>query len=227
VKELSNQQEDFWKYFAEIENALSKKCGKKVFLSPLDWGLIENWQKRGVPLHVILKSINSSDKELSRRKKLNSLRYFRNKIEEEFSLWLKQNVGKTNTATNELTLEKDLPIYLDEKINLVNSAIAESNNELIRKVLVEAVKKLQNLKQANSLRFVEEELEKLEKEINKALLTHTDKHIIQKHMQKVERQMFRYKLRMDEKTYAQNCQLMLLKLLRKELKIPRLGLFDL
>jgi hypothetical protein len=180
-----------------------------------------------VPLHVILKSINSSDKELSRRKKLNSLRYFRNKIEEEFSLWLKQNVGKTNTATNELTLEKDLPIYLDEKINLVNSAIAESNNELIRKVLVEAVKKLQNLKQANSLRFVEEELEKLEKEINKALLTHTDKHIIQKHMQKVEKQMFRYKLRMDEKTYEQNCQLMLLKLLRKELKIPRLGLFDL
>ncbi len=230
VKTSLVEQSDFWKYFSEIENALSKKCGRKVFLSPLDWGLIEAWQKRGVPLHIILKSIDSLDVTHNHNRKLNSLRYFREKIEEEFSFWLKQKAGRKDgpklPVTDVPALEKNLEAYLEEKIRLLNLAI-EVNNGQITKILRKAIKKLQNLKQSTELGFVEIELEKLEKEINKALLTSVDTKILERCNREVEKQMSKYKLRTDEKTYRRNCELMLLKLLRKEFNIPHLGLFDL
>jgi len=230
VKTSLVEQSDFWKYFSEIENALSKKCGRKVFLSPLDWGLIEAWQKRGVPLHIILKSIDSLDVTHNHNRKLNSLRYFREKIEEEFSFWLKQKAGRKDgpklPVTDVPALEKNLEAYLEEKIRLLNLAI-EVNNGQITKILRKAIKKLQNLKQSTELGFVEIELEKLEKEINKALLTSVDTKVLKRCNREVEKQMSKYKFRTDEKTYRRNCELMLLKLLRKEFNIPHLGLFDL
>lgn len=230
VKNSSGRQSDFWNYFSEIENALSKKCGRKIFLSPLDWGLIEAWQKRGVPLHIILKIIDSLDVTHNHKRKLNSLRYFRGKIEEEFSFWLKQKAGRKDepilSVTDSPAIEKNLEAYLEQKIRLLNLAI-ETNKEEITKILRKAVKKLQSLKQSTELSFVEIELERLEKEINKALLTNADTKILERCNQEVEKQMSKYKFRIDEKTYRRNCELMLLKLLRKEFNIPHLGLFDL
>jgi molecular chaperone DnaK (HSP70) len=235
VKKTSSGKSDetaFWKYFSEIESALSKKCGRKIFLSPLDWGLIESWQKRGVPLHIILKAIDSFDTAGNHKRKLNSLRIFRNKIESEFSFWLKRSVGKHDKNepivskpldANSLASEKQA--HLQEKIDLLNSAITV-NNEQIGKALSKTIAQLENLKQFNDFEALEVELEKLEKEINKALLTYADSETLEKLKREVEKQMSRYKFRTDEKTFKRNCELMLLKLLRKHYNIPHLGLFD-
>ena len=50
---------NYYNYFTEIEDTFIRRRGKNLFLSPLDWALIEVWQDRGIPLHIVIRSIES------------------------------------------------------------------------------------------------------------------------------------------------------------------------
>ena len=55
------QQQDSWNYFnyfTEIEEYFWKKRGAHLLVSPLDWAIMETWQKAGVPLEAVLKGID-------------------------------------------------------------------------------------------------------------------------------------------------------------------------
>src|SRR5579863_7116614 len=51
---------NYFNYFTEIEEYFWKKRGAHLLVSPLDWAIMETWQKAGVPLEAVLKGIDKA-----------------------------------------------------------------------------------------------------------------------------------------------------------------------
>lgn len=49
---------NYFNYFTEIEEHFWRKRGAHVLVSPLDWAIVETWQKAGIPLHAVLRGID-------------------------------------------------------------------------------------------------------------------------------------------------------------------------
>src|SRR4030088_2375201 len=49
---------NYFNYFTEIEEYFWKKRGAHLLVSPLDWAIMETWQRAGVPLEAVLKGID-------------------------------------------------------------------------------------------------------------------------------------------------------------------------
>lgn len=50
--------ENYFNYFTEIEEHFWQKRGAHLLVSPLDWAIVETWQKAGIPLSAVLKGID-------------------------------------------------------------------------------------------------------------------------------------------------------------------------
>ena len=51
---------NYFNYFTEIEDAFVRRRGKHLLLSPMDWALMDSWKQMGVPLHVVLRGIETA-----------------------------------------------------------------------------------------------------------------------------------------------------------------------
>jgi len=49
---------NYFTYFTEIEEYFWRKRGAHLLVSPLDWAIVETWQKAGIPIHAVLKGID-------------------------------------------------------------------------------------------------------------------------------------------------------------------------
>ncbi|MBZ5695286.1 MAG: hypothetical protein LAN36_07980 [Acidobacteriia bacterium] len=49
---------NYFNYFTEIEEHFWRKRGAHLLVSPLDWAIVETWQKAGIPLAAVLKGID-------------------------------------------------------------------------------------------------------------------------------------------------------------------------
>ncbi len=49
---------NYFNYFTEIEEYFWRKRGAHLLVSPLDWAILETWQKAGIPLPAVLKGID-------------------------------------------------------------------------------------------------------------------------------------------------------------------------
>jgi hypothetical protein len=66
------QPQDSWNYFnyfTEIEEYFWKKRGAHLLVSPLDWAIMETWQKAGVPLEAVLKGIDRAADSYARSRR--------------------------------------------------------------------------------------------------------------------------------------------------------------
>jgi hypothetical protein len=95
---------NYFNYFTEIEEEFVKRRGSHMLVSPLDWTLIETWKRRGIPLHIVLRGINSSfdgyEQRLNRGRKVNSLFFCQQEVEALFQEYVESRVGATNGAGN-------------------------------------------------------------------------------------------------------------------------------
>src|SRR5271169_6883270 len=60
---------NYFNYFTEIENYFWKKRGAHLLVSPLDWAIMETWQKAGVPLEAALKGIDKAFESYKRSRR--------------------------------------------------------------------------------------------------------------------------------------------------------------
>src|SRR6201995_4889843 len=73
---------NYFNYFTEIEEYFWRKRGAHLLVSPLDWAIVETWQKAGVPLEAALKGIDRAFESWARSRRaaggrqLKSLAYF-------------------------------------------------------------------------------------------------------------------------------------------------------
>jgi hypothetical protein len=91
---------NYFNYFTEVENEFVKRRGKHLLVSPLDWSLIEVWKQRGIPLHIVLRGINTSfdgyDKRLRRGRKVNTLFFCQQEVEALFLEYCDARVGSND-----------------------------------------------------------------------------------------------------------------------------------
>ncbi len=60
---------NYFNYFTEIEEYFWKKRGAHVLVSPLDWAIMETWQKAGIPLDAALKGIDRAFESYQRSRR--------------------------------------------------------------------------------------------------------------------------------------------------------------
>lgn len=93
-------------YLSEIENAFSRGRGKFSRLNPLDWNLAQSWEDAGVPLRIVLRAMGDVFTKFNAQNRsgnINSLSYFKQEVEKQYTEWLKSQVGKN--------LEETMPSY--------------------------------------------------------------------------------------------------------------------
>jgi hypothetical protein len=60
---------NYFNYFTEIEEYFWRKRGAHLLVSPLDWAIVETWQKSGIPLPAVLKGIDRAFESYSRSRR--------------------------------------------------------------------------------------------------------------------------------------------------------------
>src|SRR5215475_693530 len=60
---------NYFNYFTEIEEYFWKKRGAHLLVSPLDWAIMETWQKAGVPIEAVLKGIDRAFESYQRSRR--------------------------------------------------------------------------------------------------------------------------------------------------------------
>ncbi len=60
---------NYFNYFTEIEEYFWKKRGAHLLVSPLDWAIVETWQKAGIPLEAVLKGIDRAFESYQRSRR--------------------------------------------------------------------------------------------------------------------------------------------------------------
>lgn len=55
---MAQDFDNYFNYFTEVEEYFTRKRGRNILVSPLDWCLIELWQDNGIPLNVVLRGID-------------------------------------------------------------------------------------------------------------------------------------------------------------------------
>ncbi len=60
---------NYFNYFTEIEEYFWRKRGAHLLVSPLDWAIVETWQKAGIPLSAVLKGIDRAFESYARSRR--------------------------------------------------------------------------------------------------------------------------------------------------------------
>lgn len=214
---------NYYNYFTEIEETFVRRRGKHLLLSPIDWAMIEGWQDRGVPLHIVIRAIESVfdgyDKNPGPRS-IKGLLYCREEVEAQFKEWTEMQAGKTK---EESPVEFP-PERIIEHIEDVIAQLQRSENPELHEDIERAVERLRKLaaEHSNDLQTADHALSDIENFLEHALLTKLDVSAIE---DEVASQLKPYKSQMETDAYNQTSRVMILKRLREEEGVPRLSLF--
>lgn len=219
---------NYFNYFSEIEETFIRRRGKNLFLSPLDWALIETWQEREVPLHIVLRGIekvfDSYDAKPKKNRTIKSLMYCREEIEAQFEEWLESQVGKSEVEEIEessIFSREAIAEHLDNVSAGIENAKSKAENDL-EESLERVLHRLDELKTTfTDAESLENDLTNLEKLIDETLLKNVNPSL----KSETENQLRTYKKQMEAKVYQHTFELMLLKKLRESAEIPRISLF--
>jgi hypothetical protein len=236
---------NYYNYFTEIEETFVRRRGKNLLLSPLDWALIESWQEREVPLHIVLRGIervfDTIDKQPARKRSVKSLFYCKEEIEAQFAEWLESQVGKNSgqepvvsgqsetngdgagAAKDEMFSDAAIDAHLERVSADLAAAVRETSNADLREAFGRVLNRLEQLAgNYESAEKLEESLEKLDALIDEALLKQTETENLRSETAK---NLAGYRNKMETDVYQRTLDLMILKKLREQAKLPRLSLF--
>jgi len=115
---------NYFNYFTEIEEYFWKKRGAHLLVSPLDWAIMEAWQKAGVPLEAVLKGIDRAFESYDRSRRgagkpLKSLAYCTDAVLEAAEEHLEAAGQATVTKQgpqNELFSREELKKYFERNV---------------------------------------------------------------------------------------------------------------
>jgi hypothetical protein len=233
---------NYFNYFTEIEEHFWKKRGAHLLVSPLDWAIMETWQKAGVPLDAALKGIDRAFESYQRSRRgagkpLKSLAYCTDAVLEVAEERQEAAAGahSTNSATrkNEPFPRADLKAYIEK-----NAAQLEKGAERNAKSSPELCVMLKNSANSllSSLTLLETpgilDLEDLERrmsihddKVHAALLSHASEEMMLKIRREVDSQLSAYRRKMKAEQLALVEKQYLQKRLLDEYQLPRLSLY--
>jgi len=221
---------NYYNYFTEIEDTFIRRRGKNLFLSPIDWAMIESWQERQIPLHVVIRSIESVfdvyDRQSVQTRSIKTLLYCREEIEAQYAEWTRSQVGKSKGDDEENPDGPSLEAireHIGKSVGALRAIDAESLREDIDRAIARLTDLGENL--ASKPEAVDGMLADIEKILDRAMLTNWDASHLKVLKKEVASQLKAYKTEMQPDAYENAARLMLLKLLREASGMPRLGIY--
>jgi hypothetical protein len=220
---------NYYNYFTEIEDAFIRRRGKHLLLSPLDWALIEGWQERGVPLHIVLRAIETVfdgfEQKPNQNRTIKSLFYCREEVEAQYAEWTAAHVGshEENGSVDKQFSREQVAEHIQKAIETLCANEADGLREDFDRAVARLTELLENF--GDDLEYVDRTLYDVESFLDRAMLTNSDKQHLKEVQKEIKSQLKLYKDAMDADAYKNTFDLMLLKRLREDLGVPRLGLF--
>jgi hypothetical protein len=230
---------NYFNYFTEIEDAFVRRRGKHLFLSPLDWALMETWKQQGIPLHIVLRGVErsfDSYESRPRKRSVKTLLYCQEEVESQYAEWVEARVGvseQTDGAESEKTpftataIIEHLQRCQSELIRLARSRKEDD----LAEALARAAGLLQEIYDdvtGNAVldtRRLEDSLTGLERMLNEAMLAVISSAELDALKSGVKEQLKPYRSQMEAAVYVQTFDNLLLKRLREQFAVPRLSLF--
>lgn len=235
---------NYFNYFTEIEDAFVRRRGKHLFLSNLDWALMETWKSQGIPLHIVLRAVEKSfDSYESRPRKrsVKTLFYCQEEVEAQYAEWLESRVGSADNSTATEVDSDKTPFSFEaisehlQRSRQSLSALAETRKRHGEDDFSEALERAAALLAEIENDFVEspildtrkleDSLTGLERMLNDAMLSVVTPAALEESRKGVKEQLKRYRSHMEPAVYNQTFDNLLLKRLREQFTVPRLSLF--
>ena len=231
---------NYFNYFTEIEEYFWKKRGAHLLVSPLDWAIMETWQKAGVPLGAALKGIDSAfeSHQRSRRganKPLKSLAYCTDAVLDaaEEAQEAASGAPRSKPAKQESLQKEDLRAYIQKNARRLQKASerCKAAQPEVSALLLSVAASLQSstlLLDAPGhldLEDLERRLTILDDKLHAAVLSHASEELMLKIRREVDSQLAAYRRKMKAEQLALVEKQYLQKRLLDEYQLPRLSLF--
>jgi hypothetical protein len=232
---------NYFNYFTEIEDAFVRRRGKHLFLSPMDWALMETWKQQGIPLHIVLRGVEKSFDSFEarpRKRSVKSLLYCQEEVEAQYAEWVEAHVG-SSTDSDHVEPDADktpfsfaaVSQHLQRNRTALGDLAHSRNEDDLSEALARAAALLVEIE--NDLasgvpidtRKLEDSLTGLERMLNDAMLSVVDKDGLSQLKKEVKDQLKPYAAQMEAAAYKQTFDNLLLKRLREQFAVPRLSLF--
>jgi len=229
-----------------------RRRGKPMFISPMDWALVESWKNAGIPLHIVVRAINESfdayDSRTRKYRKVNSIFYCQQTVETMFAEYRQSQVGAPPPEATAETEKKQasstpytsafskevLKEFLQRSEHELKAAelfASEQNRQQIEDALQRARRRLLDLlKELDSAAAVNDEhlehdLDSIDRMLLKTINTSLDKEELLQIREEAEAQLKSHKKKMDKKIYERTVENFTARRLRELNRIPRLSLF--
>ena len=234
---------NYFSYFSEIEDTFIRRRGKHLWLSPIDWALMESWKERGVPLHVALRGIEHAfDSHAAKKHKrsVKTLLYCEEEVEAQYAEWLESRIGghdeaqkaEGEDADRESIFPRQAVLeHLGRSLDQLNQQRKKTGKEELGAVLSRAANLLSEIKDDYAstaqpdARKLEESLTGIERLLNGALRSSMSSEQSTEIEREIKEQLRPYRAHMEKAVYQQTFDNLLLKRLREQYGVPRLSLF--
>jgi len=235
---------NYFNYFTEIEEYFWQKRGAHLLVSPLDWAIVETWQKAGIPLSAVLKGIDRAFESYARSRRaaggrqLKSLSYCVDAVldaaEEE-----KETAAGTGPITTAAKKEEEtfsrevLRAFFnrnDERLSTAAAAVRAALPELASRV-DDARARLADLSPlvespgALDLEDLERRLTVIEEKLTAALTAGAPEEFLLDLRRDMDHQLAPYRRKMNSAQLAQLERQYMQKRLWERYNLPRLSLF--
>ena len=240
AKKETEHELNYFNYFTEIEDAFVRRRGKHLFLSPMDWALMETWKQQGIPLHIVLRGVEKSFDSYEarpRKRTVKTLLYCQEEVEAQYAEWVEAHVGSSPTTPEP---ESDKTPFsfaaITEHLQRGGNALSElaksrKQEDDLSEALRRAVGLLAEIEKdfasgaTLDTRKLEDSLTGLERMLNDSMLSVASSGTLDELKKGVKDQLKPYRAQMDAAVYKQTFENLLLKRLREQFAVPRLSLF--
>jgi hypothetical protein len=235
---------NYFNYFTEIEEYFWQKRGAHLLVSPLDWAIVETWQKAGIPLPAVLKGIDRAFENYARSRRaaggrqLKSLAYCVDAVldaaeeEKETAAGAGPRVVKKPSAEESFSREELRSFFRKnmERVSAAVSTVRATQQELASRLdetgsrLAEMLP-LIDAPGALDLEDLERRLTVLEEKIAAALTTNAPEEFMLEVRREMDQQLAPYRRKMTAAQLSQLERQYVQKRLWERYNLPRLSLF--
>jgi len=233
---------NYFNYFTEIEAYFWKKRGAHLLVSPLDWAIMEAWQKAGVPLDAVLKGIDSAFESYQRSRRganrpLKSLAYCSDAVLEAAEEQQEAAAGSApktpHAAPQQAFSREELKAYFTKNagaLKLAAGKSAQQQAELAGKLReiaesLEASAILLDSPGTLDLEDLERRLTVLDDKLHAVLTTYAAEEVMLGIRREVDGQLAIYRRKMKAEQLAMVEKQYVHKRLLEEFGLPRLSLY--
>jgi hypothetical protein len=234
---------NYFNYFTEIEEYFWRKRGAHLLVSPLDWAIVETWQRAGIPLEAVLRGIDSAFESYARSRRgagrpLKSLAYCVDAVLDAAAGEQETSTGtgpqpKRDEKQAEPFSREELRSFLQgniEKLGRAAERLGSSDTGLagriaqIRASLCDLMPLLDSPARLD-IENLERRLSAAEEKLTAALLADVAEDLLVEIHSDLDRQLAPYRRRMSAEQLSQLERQYTQKRLLERFGVPRLSLF--